>query len=238
MMNEKVYVPLFDFQTLFDTDFGIISLMGAEYLDSGVFNKEWFQHHNTNKELLKVLYERVDSNPLVQTSSESKESIDELYKSCFEDKDTYIKILHKSMTTELYRLFWGFQKNGDIYPYILYKCKEELEFMKSVEAMNSLQDDRFISIEDFIMKPKEYRFLLQFYIKYIDDIVADSVMSFLKESRDGIYRTVYIADYNFNSNTDDMNRRVVKLTEDVSSILTLNHSVRTIDVYNRSKLED
>ena len=238
MMNEKCYVPLFDFQTLFDTDFGIMSLIGAEYLDSGIFDPEWFHQHNTNKALVKALYERVDINPLVQATVEGieREEIDELYQSFYNNKEIYKKVLKRSTATEHYRLFWGFQNNGDIYPYILYYCEEELEFLKAIPDFEVIPPDRLININDFIMKPKQYKFILQFYCKLPIGKYIESIVSFLQENRDGIYRVVYIADYPFNM--EDVEKQYLLRTPGILAIYTMNHTVRSIGLYNRLLLED
>lgn len=239
MMNEKVFVPLFDFQTLFDTDFGIVSLIGAEYRNSGIFRTEWFQQHNSNRVLVKSLYERVDRNPLVQLSAEGidRKEIDELYQSFFEDKDIYKKVLERSMRTELFRLFYTFSKNGDIYPYILYQNDIELEFLEKVFKDEYISSSTFIPINDFIMKPEKYKYILQFYSKYAESMYMSAVSSFLN-IRDGVYRTVYIIDYNFNCDKLETGERAISATKDVLSILMNNHSVRSIDLYNRIKLEE
>ena len=235
-MNDKVYVPLFDFNTLFDIDFGIMSLIGSEYLDSSIFNMEWFKQHSTNRSMVKALYERVDSNPLIQSSLpgiDNKE-LDELYKSFIDDKEIYSKILNKSMPTELYNLFETYTVVGDIFPYVCYKNNEELEFLKKFNAFSKLGDERFVKLDSFIMNQDKYSEILQFYAKSCDDMFMTAVASMLHSIKDGIFRTVYIADYVFNR--QDENK--LKATTSVLDIVANDHYIRTVDIYVRSRLED
>lgn len=234
-MNDKVYTPLFDFNTLFDTDVGIMILIGSKFLDSSVFSTEWFKEHSTNRAMVKALYERVDSNPLIQASIPGVEvkELDELYKS-FLQGDIYEEVLSKSMDTELFNLFACFESDEDIYPHICYSNDLELEFLKKFDLFKNIKEDRFVKLNDLIMKPKSYKHIFQFYAKNCEDMFMTAVSSMLDANRDGIYRSVYLADYSFNKQ-DDGTR--FKTTANIMSILTNNHSIRTIDIYNRSKLE-
>ena len=233
--NNKTYTPLFEFSTLFDIDVGIMSLIGAKYLDSSIFNIDWFKEHTSIRELVKAVYERVDTNPLIQASKPSwdHEELKELYES-FLEGDTYKEVLDRSVSTELYNLFGYFVAMGDIYPYICYSNDLELEFLKKIKALEDFKDDRFIKLDKLIMKPDDYKFIMQYYAKDCENMFMTAVSSMLSKYRDGIYRTVYLVDYNFNM--QDGNTKF-KLVPNILSILSRNHSIRTIGMYNRSKLE-
>ena len=149
-MNNKTYTPLFEFGTLFDTDVGMMSLIGAKYLDSSIFNVDWFKEHSTNRALVKAVYERVDTNPLIQASKSSTDpdELKELYES-FLEGDIYKEVLERSMRTELFNLLGYFIAMGDIYPYICYSNDAELEHIKKFELFKDFKFDKSIILEIF-----------------------------------------------------------------------------------------
>lgn len=235
MMNNKTYTPLFEFGTLFDTDVGMMSLIGAKYLDSSIFNVDWFKEHSTNRALVKAVYERVDTNPLIQASNPSidPDEIKELYES-FLEGDVYKEVLERSMKTELYNLLGYFIAMGDIYPYICYSKDAELEHIKKFELFNDFKDDRFIKLDKLIMKPDDYKFIMQYYVKDCENMFMTAISSMLSKYNDGIYRTIYLVDYIFNMQD---NNTKFKMVPNILSILSRNHSIRTIEMYSHSKLE-
>jgi len=225
MMKTKYYFPLFDFHTVFDVDFGIMSLISEKYLDTGIFDKEWFAEHCTRRKMLKVLYERVDKNPLIEPSLvEEREEIDELYNSFFEDEEIYTDILQRAMPTELYNVIdYAISSVDDIEVSIVCRNNLEVELLKRYETTKKINKIHLLS--DLDKKASSYKNkYTQIYVKTGDSEVLDFI------DKTGTYTaTVYLADYKFNSD-------MMKESNVIASILMEGNDVTTIDLYNREKL--
>ena len=226
MMKTKYYFPLFDFQSIFDIDFGIMSLISDKYLDTGIFDKEWFANNSTRRKMLKVLYERIDKNPLIEPSLvEDRSEIDELYNSFFEDEEIYNDILHRAMPTELYNVidYAISSVEDDIEVTIVCNNTLEIELLKLYEVTSKI--NKVYLLSDINKQTNTFKNkYTQIYVKYADSSILDFI------DKTGTYTsTVYLADYKFNSN-------IMKDSSVITSILMEGNNVTTIDLYNREKL--
>lgn len=234
MKIDRTYTPLFDFQILFDTDFGMMSLIAAEMQDIDVFNHEWIKAHHTNRLMIKALYERTDKNPLIQAAViNDKKELDELYNSFINDEEYYSKVVDRSMPTEIYNLLERCFIMGDIYPYILYNNDIELDHIKNDPITNQVKEENLIKLQDLIMNPKKYRGMFsQMYCKYNEGMVVDALASL-----NSYAKTFYIADYNFN-NYEGKKGTINTSGEGLTmAIIDDRCDIRSIDIYNRYLLE-
>lgn len=235
MKTDRTYTPLFDFQILFDTDFGLMSLIASDMQDIDVFDHNWIQAHHTNILMIKALYERTDKNPLIQTTViNDKTEIDELYESFINDSSYYEQILDRSMCTEIYNLLDRCIEFGDIYPYILYRNEAELNILKEDPVTRRIEEKNFINIKDLIMNPKNYaNKFSQMYCKYRDDEVIDALVSL-----NSYAKTLYVADYPFN-NFEGKPGTIDVSGEGLTIAMTICRcDIRSIDVYNRFMLKE
>jgi hypothetical protein len=175
--------------------------------------------------MLKVLYERVDKNPLIEPSLvEEREEIDELYKSFFEDEEIYTDILQRAMPTELYNVIdYAISSVDDIDVSIVCRNNLEVELLKRYETTKKINKIHLLS--DLNKKASSYKNkYTQIYVKTGDSEVLDFI------DKTGTYTaTVYLADYKFNSD-------MMKESNVIASILMEGNDVTTIDLYNREKL--
>ena len=226
-MTNKYYFPLFDFHSIFDTDFGIMSLISNKYIDSGIFDKEWFVANGTRRKMLKALYERIDKNPLIEPSLvEDRSEMDELYNSFYEDDEIYADILRRSMPTELYNVIdYSISAVNDIEVSIVCQNKLEVDLLKKFIVTSKINNIYLLSdlIKDNNSKKNKYT---QYYVKYADSNILD----FIDTTSTGT-STIYIADYKFNSD-------ITKDSKVITSILMDGNNVTTIDLYNRLKLNN
>lgn len=237
-IDDRTYTPIFDFQMLFDTDFGIMSLIASEMQDIDLFDHEWINAHRTNKQMIKALYERTDKNPLIQATvpnRHTKEEIDELYNSFITDEEYYKKVISKSMPTEIYSLLGRCFEMGDIYPSILYRNDIELSLIKEMDYTNRITESNLIRLDDLIAHPKKYKKgFSQMYCKHKDDDVVLALASLYAYAK-----TFYIADYPFNNNPKMGSGTIDISGEGLTIAVMISRSeVRSIDIYNRGMLEE
>ncbi len=233
MKTDTTYKPVFDFQIVFDTDFGIMSLISAEMKDIDIFNHKWISEHSVIKDMIKALYERKERNPLIQcTLSDDTKEIDELYKSFIEDEEYYAKVLERSNPTEMYNLIERCFIMGDVSPYIAYESDLELKFMKNFSICNRIPESNFVKVNDILMYPKRYSSIFNlYYCKHNEGKLLEALASLYSYAK-----TFYIADYPFNN---DEGPGTVNLNNETMEIIVgVNRSlVRSIDIYNRELLE-
>lgn len=227
-------MPIFDFNMLFDTDFGIMSLVAAEMDDIDIFDHQWINDHSTMISMTKALYERKERNPLIQcTLSNDKKEIDELYDSFIKDEDYYSKVVQRSLPTEIYNLLERCFLLGDVQPYIVYQSDIELEHMKSFNACKKVPESNFINMMDIIKYPKKYtnKFTM-YYCKHNTGLLLDAFASTYSYAK-----TYYIADYLFNNY--ESKPGTIDISSDSMQIITFFRCmVRSIDIYNRYYLDN
>lgn len=238
MKTDTSYKPLFDFNMLFDTDFGIMSFISAEFNDASifsVFNHQWINEHRSIRSMIKALYERKDRNPLIQcTLSNDIKEIDELYDSFIRDEEYYIKVLQRSMVTEIFNLLERSILIGDVQPYIVYQYDVEYQHMKNFDVCKKIPDSNFICLKDIIINPRKYgKEFTMYYCKHNTGILLDALASIYDYAK-----TYYIADYPFNNY--DYKPGTIDISSEAMQIISyINRcNVRSIDIYNRIKLEN
>lgn len=212
-------MPLIPFNCVFDIDYGLLDLIYSNYLDPSVFDLDWFLSHNKIKDLVLALYERDTSNPL-DICLKNKSLADDLYKSFMKEK--YNEILSHCISTEILNLIYMYQESKEIRPAIVYSNSLELDYMNMI---NGLKDISKISFSEL---PESIEYYQQFFFKSLyDDIYLDSLVNHIK------VKTIYIANYRFNSKTDE---NAMSLVKPIEILLSNKNDIRIIDIYNREKL--
>lgn len=214
-----VMTPLIPFNCIFDTDFGLLVLINKSYFDSSVFSVDFFHKNSTIKDMVKVIYEREEENPLsVCILPEKKELEDELYNDFISKK--YEDILRFSMTTEVYNTLELFKLYGDVKATIVCESEIEEQFLKKFKVTKNMQTIRIDEL-------KEVNFYQQFFFKSINDFYCNMISEFIDT------KAVYIADYKFNI---DENRNI----KDNKNTLLLGlsrNNFKLFEIYDRNNLK-
>jgi hypothetical protein len=220
-----IMVPLVAFNTVIDTDVGIIRLICDKYLDPKVFNVDLL-HSLSVKGLVGMLYDREKPNPLTVFSSLDDTELDELYDDFM--KNHYQDILNLSLPTEIFNQIGIWQSYGGIRTTILCRSNEEVEYL---DKFTALQNYSKCLITNFSVKGFQ-----QFFFKYIDDPYINAV------SDNPIFKkSIYIAHYKFNIKKDDESKfnkeEAIGMSESIAKFVAMPaNSLRTYDLYNRQKL--
>lgn len=216
-----ILTPLIPFNCLYDTDFGLLSLIYEEYLDPSIFDIEWFRKNHIIKDMVNSIYSRSTSNPLFLCLKDKDEKLaNELYTQFMSEK--YEDILNRSMLTGMEDLIFLLKSSGEATPTIVYRNKKEFELMKSNSALSKIQKT---TVKDAIKNMDIYQ---QFYFKSFQDVYLSELISSDKLNT----KTIYIARYPFNmdeSNTTD--------NEIITLLMMKKNIVLSIDIYDRMKLE-
>lgn len=213
-----VLTPLIPFNCVFDTDFGLLSLIYKEYFDSSVFSIDFFNKNHRIKDIVKVLLEREKENPLELCLLPCKlDWANDLYIEFIKTK--YTDILNLSMQTEVYNLLELFKLSGDVKPTIV--CESEIE-ESFLDLFNITKNIQKIRIEEL----KGFNFYEQFFFKSINDFYCSMISEFIDT------KMVYISGYKFNMDKDGSimeNKNTLKMQ------LSRNKFMR-FDIYNKNKL--
>lgn len=185
----KSLALLIDFNTIVDTDVGVIYLINKEFRNPNIFNLDILDNKFSN--ILNLLYNRTDINPLsiLLKDEKDKNFIDECYKELLETREN--DILDCSITTEVIRLIEQIRSNNtEISLCILYHNENQKRILLEQPKLNNIE---LISVND-INKIKEYK---QYYFRYIED--AEIVKGVQ-------YKTLYFSTSmsNFNDTKDDL----------------------------------
>ena len=158
----KKTTPLFGFDTILDTDFGVIKLINDRYMDRSVFDTEKFSMNTRG--IIKTLYLRKDPNPLYEFANPGVDHdlLDEYYK---EFMDTQIdNVFERCIGTEIQNVIKLFLDVGDIKITVLCKNEKQKEFAREI---NFLSKCRVILPKD--IKDNASETYDEFYFKLIDD---------------------------------------------------------------------
>lgn len=178
---------MFMFNTLYDTDFGLLYMIKNKFADPEYFNLSFFEENDTIRKLVKSVYHRENKNPLsLIINDKYKDQIDDIYNQYF--SQMYTDILKYSCYTGLYYFIKVLKISNDIVPYI---------FCINDEEVDVLNQDEYIKKNISIITKKEIihrvRSINQFYIKSLyGDPYVDLLYQSLKK------KTIYIEDYTFN----------------------------------------
>lgn len=157
--------PLFDFNTIVDTDVGLVRLISLEYLDPSIFDINYFEKPFFN--ILNDIYSRDFKNPLLLFAKNKEKDIDKLNQYydefiCTKQKE----ILQLSITTGVLYVISYFNSVMEISnPVILYHSEEEKKILDDEPLLNQNNKVHISSMRSDIIK-NSYN---QLYFKYIED---------------------------------------------------------------------
>lgn len=212
--------PLVSFDCIIDTDFGLLNLIDSNYLDSSIFDIDFFNNHHKIKELVKVLYEREERNPLsICVKDKSDIDIDMLYQQFIDEK--YTDILKRSMVTEIYNLIEQFKLSGEVKPTIICRKQEEIDCLKELPLFS--KQFPIILLDEI----EDISYYKQFFFRYIDDDYIKKLSSEINN------KTVYVINQKFNCIVGEG----LLPTKSTRILFDNRNSIHTIDMYNINKLQ-
>lgn len=218
-----ITLPLIPFNCIFDTDFGLLKLIYAEYLDPSVFNINWFKENSKICNMVLSLYTRKHINPLmicINDIDNKEELANNIYTEFKNEK--YNEIVYNSMPTEFLNLIKLYSLT-DIKPTILYSNSIELEYMDNFKELKDINKISFVDILNSGADIYE-----QFFFKYI---YYDIYLRNLVDVFNFKVRTVYFANYSFNHNEE-----LLIDSSYIDKILKNKNKILLIDLYDLSKL--
>lgn len=221
MNVQGVNVPLIAFNTIFDTDFGLMLLIDRKFLDSSIFNIDFFNNHHTIKAMVQALVIRDEINPLSICFKDpsKKDVMNSLYN---EFMDThYSEILELSMLTGMAEFIKMTELvTSDVKASIVCTKQSEIDMCRKHigEKIPIYLLDEISS--DFL------NYSQQFIFKYMHDEYSETLVPKITD------KTIYYARYNFNyldsENPDPIALQAVKNYNQLSMI----------EIYSSEKLFD
>ena len=207
--------PLFPFNVIFDTDFGLIRLIRDEYADDKVFDLDVL--NLPDDELKEVLVKRTHVNPFIVCMKKfDNETALEYYNQFFERE--YTTILENSIITGIGTLFSSLPVIKDIVPTVHAQQQIELDFLKAA-----------------LKNPFKYNEVLgpcsKIDCSNYDPIIIKNGTELLGyRNYDG--HMIYIPRYGFNTRMDNNMREMVEPAK--AYMLVMKHcNAQIIDVYER-----
>lgn len=187
-----VQSPMFAFNTLYDTDFGLIYMIGKKYADPEYFDLSFYDKNDTIRKIVLAIYKRKEKNPLsLIINDKYKDQIDDLYNQYFNEK--YDDILEYSCYTGVYYLVSVLHVSNDIIPYIFCLDDREVDIISkdaNMEGINIITKKNIIGTIGVIN---------QLYVK---SLISDPYVKLLSESLDR--KSIYVEDYTYNFNNNDL----------------------------------
>lgn len=214
---------LVDFNTIIDTDFGLLALIDREYLDKDLLSVDWFNKHHTIKELTKALYTRTCKNPLHLCNVSMNESEENSLYDEFMNKK-YDDILKLSMITSVYEFLNQLKLSGEIGITIVCNNEKEIELLNSLSVTSKINKTLLFDLDIDKISLNYHQFLF----KYIDS----GLITYLKDIID---KTVYVASYGFNI---DQERHMIINNEYTLNLSYKRNIFKLIDLYDLSKLNE
>lgn len=229
MNTAGVMQPLLAFNTVVDTDVGLIRLIAMQYRDPSIFNLDYLNENITIKKLVQDLYNREYKNPLTICSNIKHSELDELYDDFMKNK--YKEIIHLSLFTELFGLISIWKKYGGIPTTILCSSQDEIDYLNFFDGMKN--------IGKILMSSKP---LQEKYPQYIFKSFSDQYIDYVNSTL--VYdATIYIANYKFNQfnsinegeEPSEQQKEILKFPNYIK--LSIGRSIiRYIDIYSKQKL--
>lgn len=213
--------PLISFNSIYDLDIGLITLIGKEYLDESLFDRKFFE-----RPLMSIIndsYHRTQFNPLTMFSKTNNIALlDDYYNQFMERRKA--DIIELCVKTEIENLIQLFIETKEIHCTIMYN--DELE-LKELNANHNLDDCKKVYVKGF-----NKNFLRQFTQFYVKDIRELSSISNVEGSK-----TYYISSFRPNFNEETME---LKMDENIESIIHkgVNHCISIFDMYNENTLSE
>lgn len=207
--------PLFPFNTIYDTDFGLIKLIQKEYRNEEVFNISILDL--SDDELKDLLVKRHRVNPLCIIMNKYNDNVARDYYDQFMERE-YNKILLNSAFTGIGKLFVSVPVIKDIIPTVWAQKQEELDFLKAA-----------------LKNPMKYNEVLGDYVdcESYDPVVVKNGTEIIMNYKNIYGSTIYLPRYGFNTVIDNG----VEYVEDSRAyvISKARCNVEMIDVYVHQK---
>lgn len=228
MNTAGVMQPLAAFNTVVDTDVGLIRLIAMHYRDPDVFDLNYLNKDISLQRVMQDLYNREQKNPLTICSKLSISELDELYNDFMENK--YKEIVDLSIFTDLIRVMNTWQKYGGISTTILCNSEIEIDFLCRFSFSKNFNTE--------LDNPKNfYNSYPQYIFKSFDDVYINSVFVNL------VYNsTIYLAGYRFNITPLPEGEKMTEKQKEILGsqnyikMMTGRNIIRYMDIYDRSKL--
>lgn len=199
--TQGVNNPLITFESLVDTDFGLLLYIDKCFLDPSVFDIEVFNTHHKIKQMIWCLMNREKWNPLylfMRKDLKAPEEIaDELYNEFMNINGVHFrKILDLSMLTNLCDFLQMTEAGGrDITTTVVCRTEYEQDFVNKKISQSS----KTILYDKITGKSDEYQ---QFFFRHLEDPwLQSAILNSDRKISDftGINKTIYMADYKFNN---------------------------------------
>lgn len=162
--------PLISFNTLVDTDMGLLNYVYNEYRNDKYFN---FGLFNNYQKLIEKVYKRKEENPLycIMRNGKDKKFLDECYKEFLDTKEE--EILSYSITTQMKMVIYEFDNfsSNRIDPVILYYDDYQKEVLDGEDYLNDIKKIKY----PISMRDRQY--IDSFYIKTISEAEPFSKLS-------------------------------------------------------------
>lgn len=223
---QGVNAPLITFESLVDTDFGLMLYIDRNFLDTTVFDVEFFNSHHTIRKMIWALMNRDKWNPLyicMSKNLEAPESIaDELYEEFIYNDNHYEKIIELSALTNLCDFIRISEVTGkEVRPTIVCQSEYEKDFIKKkISQYTPITLYKEIENSDIGYQ--------QFFFRHISDphmFYEGSINEFIGQNK-----TVYLADYKFN-NVSDLS--VIKDGSPLHELTTSANQIRIYSIYDK-----
>jgi hypothetical protein len=213
--------PLFPFNLIIDTDFGLIKLISKEYR-ADIFDKSILDADD--RTIMALLLARPFENPLsilAKYTPENKEELDKYYKEFMGTR--YMDIIKQSALTKVGQYFMGLYAFEEATPYVYCRFQEE---------------ERFIN---FFCKDCRYEIVNNSTNKLVIDNKYDPI--FMKTGFDYIEcegsihaHVIYLARYGFNVQYDEDGTEFINYDKSQSIFKEGAVKVRTMDIYDPKAL--
>lgn len=215
--GDKLLSPLIDFNTIIDTDIGLIKFMSSNgYLNPNVFDISFLKR--SPYEVISDLYYRKVSNPLYLFAKDNvkSERLDDYYRDFFlEFKEEILSLSEYTDMVSVVDIF--LKENSDIYTTILCRDEVELEIIKNVEGLSKVNTVILSEIKNI-----DFCQYNQFYFRYIEDA---------KPFENNGLKTFYFSSSYLNRNEDNSDLKNSPILE---KIISNRNNVSVIDIYDSS----
>lgn len=207
--------PLISFNTLVDTNIGLVNLIRRDYLDPSVFKIEFFDQ--SFYKILSDLYYRKTKNPLKVFAKENVEDeiLDQYYEEFMEK--CYKDILGMSIGTEMINLVDIFNDSQEVVSTILCYKQEEIDLLNTEPKLEKNEKVLLSKISQHDID-KTFQ---QFYLYSLDEI---------KPFENCRLKTFYFSGsgINFDEETSDL-----IITEPLKKIITQTNAISVFDMYKK-----
>lgn len=216
--------PLITFDSLVDTDFGLLTYINKKFLDTSVFDIDFFKSNKKIRDMIKALIGREKRNPLllcIRNEFPNREKFaDDLYSEFMSTEELYGQIMQLSMYTGMCDFLKLAEKiDKGIRPIIVCRREIEKEFVK--EHITKVTP---VTMIDKLDSDIVYQ---QFFFRYVDDPYTSFIQPLI-----GKDKTIYLANYRFNY-IDNLAG-----SEFIAEITSNYCRLSMYDVYNKEELYD